>query len=321
MRQVKVLYLPQEGVDPLWDKLVVELVSGRHDLTVWDGTQSAAADFENVEVVIEMGGFAGARDIPDTSRNVSLWQVLSTGLDHTDVAGLKARGFTVTHCSGLLSAMALAESSMMLMLMLSRRTNEGKQHFDAAIMYALMGEELAGKTLAIVGFGASGQQLALRAKAFGMRVRAVDVRRIDQAIVDDIQPDFLGGLEDLDDLLRECDFLSMQLPLNDETRHLIDARRIELLKPTARIINVARGAVIDEEAMHDALVQGRIAGAGLDVFGQEPPDPNLPVYQLPNVVVMPHVAGETIEVAHRRVQLCADNVDRFARGEEPKYQV
>ena len=73
--------------------------------------------------------------------------------------------------------------------------------------------------------------------------------------------------------------------------------------------------------MHDALVQGRIAGAGLDVFGQEPPDPNLPVYQLPNVVVMPHVAGETIEVAHRRVQLCADNVDRFARGEEPKYQV
>lgn len=318
MRQVKVLYLPQDGVDPLWDKLVIDMVSGRHDLTVIDKTRPLADQFKDVEVVIEMGGFASARDIPDTSKDVSLWQLLSTGLDHADVNGLKSKGFTVTHCPGLLSAVALAESAMMFMLMLSRQTNEAKQQFDAAKMYALMGEELLGKTLTIVGFGASGQQLALYAKAFGMQVRAVDVRRIDQSVVDEIQPDFLGGLDDLDDLLRDCDFLSMQVPLIEETRHLIDARRIGLLKPTASIINVTRGAVIDEEAMHDALLNGRLSGAGLDVFGTEPPDPALPVYQLPNVVVTPHVAGETIGVAHRRVQLCADNVDRFARGEELK---
>ena len=139
MRQVKVLYLPQEGVDPLWDKLVVNLVSESHDLKVWDRSRPAPADFENVEVVIEMGGFGGVKDMPDTSQNISLWQILSTGLDHSDVPALKSRGFTVTHCPGLLSAGALAESAMMLMLMLSRRTNEGKQHFDDAIMYALMG--------------------------------------------------------------------------------------------------------------------------------------------------------------------------------------
>ena len=321
MRQVKVLYLPQEGVDPLWDQLVVEMVRGRHDLTVFDKTKPLSPQFENVEVVIEMGGFASARDIPDTSTDVRLWQLLSTGLDHVDTEDLKSKGFTVTYCPGPLSAVALAESAIMLMLMLARRFNEARQQFDAAIMYALMGEELSSKTLAIVGFGASGQQLALRAKAFGMRVRAVDVRHIDQTIVDEIQPEFLGGPDDLDDLLCECDYLAVHVPLIDETRHLIDARRIGLLKSTASIINVARGAVIDEEAMHDALLTGRIAGAGLDVFGTEPPDPTLPVYQLPNVVVTPHVAGETTGVAHRRVQSCADNVDRVARGEEPMYQV
>ena len=201
------------------------MVRGRHDLTVFDKTKPLSPQFENVEVVIEMGGFASARDIPDTSTDVRLWQLLSTGLDHVDTEDLKSRGFTVTYCPGPLSAVALAESAIMLMLMLSRRFNEARQQFDAAIMYALMGEELSSKTLAIVGFGASGQQLALRAKAFGMRVRAVDVRHIDQTIVDEIQPEFLGGPDDLDDLLCECDYLAVHVPLIDETRHLIDARR------------------------------------------------------------------------------------------------
>ena len=141
------------------------------------------------------------------------------GLDHVDTEDLKSRGFTVTYCPGPLSAVALAESAIMLML--SRRFNEARQKFDAAIMYALMGEELSSKTLAIVGFGASGQQLALRAKSFGMRVRAVDVRHIDQTIVDEIQPEFLGGPDDLDDLLCECDYLAVHVPPDrrDPTPH------------------------------------------------------------------------------------------------------
>ena len=172
-----------------------------------------------------------------------------------------------------------------------------------------------------MGFGASGQALARRASAFGMRILGIDVREIEPEVLDDIKPDFIGGPDDLDRVVAESDFLSLHLHLNDETRHIIDGRRLGLMKPTASVINVARGALVDEAALYGALVEGKIGGAGLDVFDQEPPDPALPVYQLPNVVATPHIAGVTDGTSRRRAAAAAENVDRVAQGLEPLYRI
>ena len=214
--------------------------------------------------------------------------------------------------------MALAQNAMMFILMLAGRYREAQVNFSQGPFFMPRGRELVGMTLGIVGLGASGTELARRARPFGMRIEAIDVREIDAEILDEIRPDFLGGPEDLDAVVGRCDFLSCHLHLNDETRHIIDARRIGLMKPTACYINVCRGGLADEEALYAALTEGRIGGAGLDAFAQEPPDPTLPVFQLPNVVVLPHTAGGTDGTSRKRAAFAAENLARFAHGEEPQ---
>jgi len=135
-------------------------------------------------------------------------------------------------------------------------------------------------------------------------------------VLDEIQPDLLGGPDDLDRVVADCDFLSTHLHLTANTRHIIDARRLGLMKPTACVINVARGGLIDEEALYQALLDNRLGGAGLDVFADEPPDPTNPVYQLPNVFVTPHTGGSTDGTSRKRASFADDNLDRYARGEE-----
>jgi len=147
------------------------------------------------------------------------------------------------------------------------------------------------------------------------------VRPIEPSVLAELQPEFIGSPSDIDRLTRESDFLSLHLHLTPETRHIIDARRIALMKPSACIINIARGALVDEAAMYEALLNGRIGGAGLDVFAQEPADPTLPVYSLPNVVVTPHISGGTDGTARKRAEAAAENVDRITQGLEPLYRV
>ena len=164
---------------------------------------------------------------------------------------------------------------------------------------------------------ASGVELARRSKPFGMRIMAIDVRSIEQALLDEIQSAFLGSPDDLDRVVAESDYLSLHLHMTPETRHLIDKRRIELLNPAACLTDVARGELLDEAALYEALLQGRLGGAGPDVFAQEPPDPRRAVYALPNVVVTPHTAGVTDGTSLRRAEFAAANLDRYAQGLEP----
>ncbi|MDP6042231.1 MAG: NAD(P)-dependent oxidoreductase, partial [Candidatus Latescibacteria bacterium] len=233
----------------------------------------------------------------------------------------KQKGIPVANCPGEFSSVALAETALMFILMLSHRYRESAQNFNNNILYKPIGKELTNSVLGILGFGASGQELARRAKAFGMRIQAIDIRPIEQEILDEIQPEFLGSPENMDRVIAESDYLSLHLHLNAETHHIIDTRRIELMKPTACLINVARGALVDENALHNALHNGSIGGAGIDVFAQEPPNPHHPVYQLPNVVVTPHIAGCTLETSQKRAQCAADNVDRVAQDLEPQYRI
>ena len=210
---------------------------------------------------------------------------------------------------------------MLFILMLASKYQTRVENFNQGVLYTPLGTELVGAHLALIGFGASGQELARRAKGFGMKISAIDVRPIEPQILDELQPDFIGGPEDMERLIAECDYLSLHLHLNDETRHIIDARRLGMMRPSACLINVARGALVDEEALYRALEAGQLGGAGLDAFAQEPPNYQLPVYQLPNVAVTPHTAGVTDGTAWKRAACAAENVERIAAGQEPLYRI
>ena len=138
----------------------------------------------------------------------------------------------------------------MFILMHAHRYGEARRNFDAGRLYKPTGVELEGLTLGLIGFGASAQDLARRAKPFGLRILAIDIRPIEEEILAEIQPEFLGGPEDVDRVVAESDYLSLHLHLTPETRHTIDARRIGLMKETACLINVARGALVDEDALY-----------------------------------------------------------------------
>lgn len=321
MERLNVILLPVRRIYSPWCDNIKAALGDRHDLKELDDDLPLAPQFAGMDVVIDQGGSRGTREMMDAATACRLWQIVGTGFDNFDLSYIKTKGIPTANTPGLFSDVALAETAMMFVIMLSRRYREAVEYFREGRLYGPLGYELENQTLGIVGFGASGQALARRAKPFGMRIMGIDVREIESDVLDDIQPDFMGTPADLDRVVAESDFLSLHLHLNDETRHIIDARQLGRMKPTASIVNVARGALVDEAALYDALVAGKIGGAGLDVFAQEPPDPTLPVYQLPNVVATPHIAGVTDGTSRRRAAAAAENTDRIARGQEPLYRI
>ncbi len=324
MKRLHVLYIPHpiDGVNETWGDVTIATISAGHDVRIFERGQPAAPQFEGAEAVVDLGGNMSGELVEFAGHaGVRYVQAQTNGLDHVEVEAILASGMTLAHCPGNLSAVALAESAMMFILNLAHVYGEGQRNFDAGVCYFPIGRELVGLKLAIIGFGASGQELARRARPFGLKILAIDVRPIEQDVLDELQPEFLGSPDALDRVIGDCNFLSVHLHLTDATHHVIDARRIGLMKRTACVINVARGALIDEQALYEALSAGRIGGAGLDAFAEEPPDPTRPVYQLPNVYVSPHIAGSTDGTARKRAQFAADNLDRFARGEPLVAQV
>ena len=324
MRRLKVLFLPHplEQVNNDWGRDLVASIDPHHDLRIFDRTKDPEPQFENIEAVVDMGGNLEKELAPIAANaGVKYIHASTNGLDHVEVSAILNSGMTLTHAPGELSSVSLAEGAMMFILMLAHRYGDARENFAQGKIFLPMGIEVQGRKLAIVGFGNSGQQLAKRAKAFGMEVMGIDVRPIEQEVIDEIKPDSLGGSADLDRVISECDFLSVHLHLTDETRHIIDARRIGLMKPTAFIVNVARGGLIDEEALYQALLDKRIGGAGLDAFAEEPPEFELPVYQLPNVFVQPHTVSGTDGTSRKRAVFALENLNRYARGEELHAQV
>lgn len=307
-----------------WGEDVVEAIGGRHDLFLLKPGQPLESAHENVDVVVEHGGHSGdyTRGLADhLAGKIRLWQVLGTGLDKFDLEYWRSKKIPVANTPGQFSSVALGECALMFILMLGRKFPVTQANLKAEIFYEPLGLELDRLKLAIIGFGASGRELAKRARAFGMKILAIDVRTIGADEVQEFELEFVGKPSEIDQVLAEADVVSLHLHLNPETRHIIDARRIGLMKPTAFLINVARGALVDEVALTDALVKGRIGGAGLDVFGQEPPDLSSPLFNLPNVVATPHISGTTSGTSKRRAQCVVDNIDRIAAGLAPLYRV
>jgi len=210
---------------------------------------------------------------------------------------------------------------MMFILMLTRRYPEARTLLDEGELYEPMGLELEELQLGIIGFGASGIELARRAMPFGMKIAAIDIRDVSESERQEFGLSFVGTPDDLEKVVSESDVLSLHLHLNSETHHIIDARMLGLMKRTAYIINVARGALIDEDALTEALLAGNLGGAGIDAYSQEPPDISSPFFGLPNVIATPHTAGVTDGTSRKRAQCAADNVDRVAAGLEPLYRI
>lgn len=243
------------------------------------------------------------------------------GVDHIDVEATVARGIIVTNTPGVLTE-DTADLAMSLILAVSRRIVEGAQvvaegRFEGWTPTWMCGRKLWGKRLGIVGMGRIGQAVAVRARAFGLTVHYHNRHRLPEQVEQELAATWH---EDLDEMLAGSDFISIHTPHTDQTERLIDARRLALLKPQAYLINTSRGSAIDETAMIDALEQGRLAGAGLDVFAHEPAiDPRL--LALPNVVLLPHMGSATFEARAATGERVIRNIQHWADGHRPPDQV
>lgn len=243
------------------------------------------------------------------------------GFDHIDVATARQRGVLVTNTPGVLTD-DTADMTMALVLAVPRRLKEGAAQMQAGTWegwspLGMIGHRVTGKRLGIVGMGRIGQAVARRARAFGMQIHYHNRKRL--------HADIEGGLEatyweSLDQMLARTDVISVNCPHTPATYHLLSARRLRLLKPTAYIVNTARGEIVDENALIRMLKAGRIAGAGLDVFENEA-SAGTELRDLPNVMLLPHMGSATVEGRLEMGEKVLINIKTFADGHRPPDQV
>jgi glyoxylate reductase len=242
---------------------------------------------------------------------------VAVGYDNIDVAAATRRGVLVTNTPGVLTD-ATADLAIALMLAVTRRLGEGERLLRSGRPWSwhpsfMLGTSLREKTLGIVGLGEIGTATARRARAFGMRIAYSGRRRAAEEIEAE-----LGGARwlALEELLALADVVSLHCPLSAQTRHLIDGPRLALMRPSVYLINTARGPIVDEEELAEALRAGAIAGAGLDVFEHEP-EVNPGLLTLDNVVLSPHLGSATVETRTAMAVLAARNAAAVVRGEPP----
>lgn len=239
----------------------------------------------------------------------------AVGLDNVDLETCRSRGIAVAHTPGVLDE-ATADLAWTLLLAVARRVLEGhrlvaSERWTGWAPLQLLGTELHGRRFGVVGLGRIGTAAARRARGFGMEVVYHARSRHERA-----EAELPARKASLDELLATSDVVSLHCPLTEATRHLIDARALATMKPSAILVNTARGEVVDEQALVEALGEGRIAGAGLDVFEREPRiHPRLPA--LPNVVLAPHLGSATVATREAMARLVADAVIGVLAGREP----
>ena len=243
----------------------------------------------------------------------------AVGYDNVDLECATRYGVYVTNTPGVLTE-ATADLTWALILAVARRIVEAdeyvrsggwRQSRAAWHPTMMLGFDVYGKTIGIVGGGRIGQAVARRAKGFNMRILYNSRRRHEE------MEDLGAVYVDLETLFRESDIVTIHVPLTPETQNLVNERLLRLMKRTAILINTARGKVVDLDALYRALSEGWIAGAGLDVFPEEPLDPSHPIAKLKNVVLTPHIGSATVETRSRMAELVLQNLEAFMRGEVP----
>ena len=268
------------------------------------------------------------RDVPvtaevmDSAPGLRLLQRHGQHVVGVDRAHARRKGIWVARAPVTLSAadQVVAEHALFLMLGLAKRYREGWNAIQSGRLGRPVTRTLIGRTLGLVGVGKTGEELARLVAPLGMRVVGVK-RTPDPALAQRLGMVRLGGMDELDAMLAEADYVSIHLPLDPSTVGFMDARRIALMKPGACLINIARGPIVDQDALYLALSTGALGGAGLDVFAEEPIAPDHPLLALPTVFATLHVAGATEEMQQRLAEMSAANIRLVAEGRPPLHLV
>jgi glyoxylate reductase len=241
---------------------------------------------------------------------------MAVGYDNVDVATANERGIIVTNTPDVLDE-TTADTAFMLLLAAARRLGEGERivrsgKWEAWGPKMLIGPDVWGKKLGIVGFGRIGQALSRRARGFDMEILYSGRSRREEA-----EKEFDARYLELDELLEECDFLSLHTPLTEETTHLIGAGELERMKPEAVLVNTSRGPVVEEAALAEALAEGRIFAAGLDVYENEP-EVHSKLLELENVVLAPHIGSASFETRDKMAAMAGEDLRAVLRGKQPR---
>ncbi len=260
------------------------------------------------------------RETLESADRLRLIQQCGSGLETVDIKAAGALHVRVanvpTDISG--NADSVAELGIFLLIGLARDFLGMAASLAGRRMGEPQGRALSGKTVGLVGLGGIGKALVQRLKPFG--IRCIGIKRSDpEKAKKEMGLDWAGGPGDLPELLRRSDAVMLCIPLSAESRNVIDARAFSFMKPDAFLINLSRGGLVHREALHEALASGKIAGAGLDVYWEEPPDPQDPIFGY-NVLATPHVGGSTDGSMRGIVAAVAENIRRIEAGEEPMYR-
>ena len=280
-----------------------------------DKNEALAREMADAEVLLHVLAPV-TRQVMDLAPGLRLVQKIGVGIDAIDITHARTRGIAVCNMPGTNTA-AVAEMTLALMLACMRRIPQLHSSMLSGRAWARAGAigdglgEIGGRVVGLVGYGAVARQLAPVLRALGATLIAHSRTAGEPGI------EFVA----LDELLARADIVSLHLPATDQTHLLIDRRRIGLMKPGAVLINTARGSLVDEAALTEALTQGRLAGAGLDVFADEPAPSANPLLALTNVVATPHLAWLTRDTLRRSLDVIADNVRRLKEGEPLLHQV
>jgi glyoxylate reductase len=302
--------LPEPGVAPLADA-GFDVRTNREDrplsrTELLDGARDADAIVTTLSDRIDA-------DLLDAAPRLKVVANYAVGFDNVDVAEARRRGVEVTTTPDVLSE-ATADLAWALLLAAARRLGEGERlvragEWKGPAPTQLLGQPVGGRTLGIVGMGAIGRAVARRARGFSLPVVYFNRNRVPVEVEQELGARFVA----LDELLSTADYVSLHAPLNDQSRHLIDAAALARMKPTAVLVNTARGALVDEVELVRALRERTIAAAGLDVYEREPLLAD-GLAQLDNVVLSPHVGSATTDTRGAMVRLCIDNVVAVLAG-------
>jgi phosphoglycerate dehydrogenase-like enzyme len=296
-----VIYIPDDAPVVMANSAAYAALQERADVRYWDTLPGPelVERIKDAEIVINIRSScrftAGIFDACPRLKLLSIW---GTGTDHVDLAAAARHGVTITNTPGV-AAIAIAEHCLMLMLAVARRIIDTDRAVRQGHWPRAQVAQMHGKTLGVIGLGAIGRQFARLGQAIGMNV-----------ITWTMNPKPELGFEHvkLDELYRRSDVVSLHLRLSEQTTGMVGREQFQMMKPSAIFINTARGPIVDEFAMLEALVSARIAGAGLDVFTVEPLPADSPIKGLPNVVLTPHSAGITPETLEAGLAMSIDNV-------------
>lgn len=307
---MKVVFLEPLGIArELLEKKVNAVLADNHEIIYYDNRVEDANTLiersKDADIVV-LSNFQYRKEVMEHCDNLKMVCVAFTGVDHVDVEYCKERGITVCNCAGY-STVAVGDIVFGMVISLARNLIAcDRVCRQGGTKDGLIGFELEGKKFGVIGLGDIGIRVATIAKAFGCEVYAYSRT-----------PKEIEGITfvDKETLLKTCDIVSLHVPQNAETFHLIGEAELALMKPTAMLINTARGPVVDSDALAKALKEGTIAGAGIDVFEMEPPIPEShPILTAPNVMVTPHVAFASHQAFEKRADIVANNIALWLEG-------